>query len=77
MKLLCKIKGEHDWLLDHGSDHGARREFITVTDVCLRCGHQRTLLPYGRCLGDHPIADHYDQDGHLKSFAPCPAGGPA
>ena len=72
MKLLCRMKGQHDWLLDH-----ERREFIPMTDVCMRCGHQTQLLPYGRCLGDHPIADHYDQDGHLKDFAPCRLGGPA
>lgn len=70
MKLLCKIKGEHDWFPDNG-----RSEFIPLAEVCLRCGHQRTLLPFGRCLGDHPIAEHYDKDGHVKPFD-CPAGGP-
>lgn len=70
MKLICTLF-EHDWLLSQ-----ERREFFPITDVCLRCGHQRALLPYGRCLGDHPIADHYDKDGHVKAFEPCPAGGP-
>lgn len=71
MKLLCKVTGEHRWLLN-----SERREFVPIVDVCTRCGHQRHLLPWGRCLGEHPLADHYDKEGRVKDFEPCTAGGP-
>lgn len=42
---------------------GAQREFIPLTDTCLRCNQTRTLLPWGRCLCGQRLADHYDDTG--------------
>ena len=59
-KTLCERKG-HDWFPD-----ATVREFIPLTDYCLRsgCNRMRVTLPYGTCMGagGHPIRDHYDPE---------------
>lgn len=62
----CERKG-HDWFPPFGP-----REFIPVNAICLRCRTPRTCLPYGQCLSGHPIAEHYDEDGHPIPHATCP-----
>lgn len=49
----CNRKG-HDWFPDE-----ERREFIPVVVTCLRCTATKTMLPYGQCLGGHPMVEHY------------------
>lgn len=70
MKWQCRRKG-HDWLLPDKP-----REFIPVTDFCLRCNERRAQLPWGWCLGwrgsGHPIAEHYDQYGQIVHHPTCP-----
>lgn len=62
-KTKCERKG-HDWLLH------LQQEFIPSIDVCLRCGKKRKILPWGWCLGGHPIHEHYLDD----SDVPHPVG---
>lgn len=66
MRWRCKRKG-HDWFPNLGM-----REFVPQQDICLRCGTVRTLLPYGTCLGGHPLAEHYDDEGHMVPHRWCP-----
>lgn len=66
MKRRCR-RGEHDWFPDLGA-----KEFIPLGDICLNCPAMRMTLPWGQCLGKHPIADHYDQMGQLVPFPNCP-----
>ena len=49
----------------------AAREFLPVLNVCLRCKARVAVLPYGLCLGGHPLADHYDADGMPVQLAAC------
>lgn len=58
---------QHEWFPGYG-----HREFIPTTQICLRCHDERTLLPWGQCLGGHPIAQHYDQDGQPFELPNCP-----
>lgn len=75
----CRRKG-HDWLLGHALREGVSTppagtrgaEFIPVLDLCLRCGAKETTLPWGWCLGDHPLAEHYDAEGELVEHPTCP-----
>lgn len=53
-----------------------RREFLPMPNICLRCNAQQVLLPYGHCLGGHPIAEHYDDKGLPVEVPQC-VGGPA
>lgn len=55
MSLFSRCWRDHKWFPDLG-----RQEFIPVQDVCLRCRAVRTHLPWGECLGGHPIQDHYE-----------------
>ena len=57
---------KHDWFPNHDS-----REFIVTTDVCLHCDATRVLLPYGYCLNDHPLREHYDEYGRLIQISWC------
>ena len=65
----CRRRG-HDWF-----PNLVAREFIPTADLCFRCRARRTLLPWGRCITGHPIADHYDPRGNLIAVAGC--AGPA
>ena len=74
----CRRKG-HDWLLSRAANYSPSRpgaEFIPVDDICLRCGARRTTLPWGWCLGDHPIAEHYDPEGNPTEPLTASARGP-
>lgn len=53
MRIICRWR-DHDWF-----PNIERMEFLPVQDVCLRCNAKRTQLPWGECLGGHPIAEHY------------------
>lgn len=57
---------DHTWFPDLG-----QREFIPMHEVCLKCRASRVLLPWGQCLGGHPIHEHYDQDGELQDVPGC------
>lgn len=63
MKLRCRLF-DHDWFPD-----AEAREFLPVEVRCLRCGAEEVRMPYGQCLGGHPIAEHYIFD----SATPNPA----
>jgi hypothetical protein len=70
---ICRRKG-HDWF-----PPVERREFLPWESVCLRCGEKNVELPWGLCIGAgavgaHPLAEHYDSQGHLVHLT-CP--GPA
>lgn len=67
MKLFCKVFG-HKWFLGRGSFS----EFVPVPDRCLRCSKKRVVLPWGDCLGEHPLAEHYDEEGRLVLVDGCP-----
>lgn len=62
----CAQRG-HDWF-----PMLAAREFIPVSNVCLRCGEENVMLPWGQCLSGHPIAEHYDAAGQLVTLEECP-----
>lgn len=62
----CRRKG-HDWF----PDREEASEFIVITQVCLRCHARRALLPWGECLGGHPIREHYNRYGHPKPVMGC------
>lgn len=73
---LCRRRG-HDWF-----PAASAREFIPVMNICLRCGENRYVMPWGQCLGGHPMAEHYDVDsfGELVRFdrlPQCVSNGPA
>lgn len=70
LKTKCERKG-HDWFPGVGP-----REFIPTSDICFRCKAKRTHLPWGQCLGGHPLADHYDMQGTLTKVPGCRTGGP-
>jgi len=36
---------------------------MPATSVCLRCPATTITMPYGDCIGGHPIVDHYDFTG--------------
>lgn len=65
----CQRRG-HKWFPAIGP-----HEFIVDHDYCLRCKTHRVTLPWGQCLGDHPIAEHYDALGRLVAHPDC--GGPS
>ena len=56
MNLICRWR-DHDWF-----PNLVRSEFLPLQDICLRCGARRTQLPWGQCLGGHPMAEHYQHD---------------
>lgn len=62
----CARRG-HDWFPNLGPS-----EFIVQEDFCLRCAMHRVFLPTGQCLGGHPLADHYDNEGAPVPVAGCP-----
>jgi hypothetical protein len=66
------FRHEHDWFPNIEPS-----EFLPLVDICLsgRCTARRVSLPYGQCLGGHPIAEHYGVDGSLVPHPVCP--GPA
>lgn len=69
---VCRRRG-HDWFPDEEP-----REFIPVLNICLRCQQSRVVLPYGECLGGHPLAEHYDLTGwRLGPAENCASGGPS
>lgn len=60
----------HEWFPDIEP-----REFIPVHQICVRCDKPRVLLPWGQCLRDHPIAEHYwpgTMLAHETSTCPAP-----
>lgn len=67
------FRHKHDWF----PDLNPPMEFIPTIDICLRswCKARRVNLPWGQCLGGHPIAEHYDAEGELIPHALC-LGGP-
>lgn len=65
----CERRG-HDWF----PNARGPREFIPVSDVCFRCQIRRVFLPTGRCLYNHPIAEHYDAHGERVLLESCPNG---
>lgn len=76
-KRICRRKG-HEWLLSHAAKYISDQpgsEFIPVHDICLRCGEKTVTLPWGECMGEHPLAEHYDAEGGLVEHPSCP--GPA
>jgi hypothetical protein len=56
-RLVCQFV-EHDWF-----PHPVEREYIPTISECLRCDARQVTMPYGSCLGGHPIQEHYDLDG--------------
>lgn len=63
---LWKRCPPHDWFPRIG-----RREFIVTHDICLRCSEERMIKPWGDCLGGHPIAEHYDEEGLPHPVGEC------
>lgn len=49
------------------------RQFLPLVNVCLRCRTHQVLLPWGECLRGHPVAEHYDPEGHLQPHPTCGA----
>lgn len=71
MKWRCRREG-HDWFPDWSTS-----EYLPRVDMCIRCRDTRVLLPWGECLGGHPIADHYEPSGEPAAPVPeCRTGGP-
>lgn len=65
-KSKCE-RGGHDWFPNLPS-----MEFNPMMDVCLRCGAQRAVMPWGECARTwHPIAEHYQP----TSTIPIPTPG--
>lgn len=64
----CALRG-HAWY----ATRATAREFVPVRRACLRCGTEDALLPWGSCLGGHPIAEHYDATGHQIVHPSCPS----
>jgi hypothetical protein len=62
---------KHDWFPNHPP-----REFIVTTDVCMHCDATRVLMPYGPCLGGHPIAEHFNAEGRMVTVPNCTTKGP-
>lgn len=56
-RLICWFAG-HKWFPPVQA-----REWMPATSVCLRCPATTITMPYGTCLGGHPVVDHYDLDG--------------
>jgi len=56
----------HQWLLPREA-----REFLPVTNYCMRCSARETYPPTGMCLGNHPLAEHYDAVGNLIAIDHC------
>jgi hypothetical protein len=52
------------------------REFIPTMAICLRCTATVWTLPWGECLGGHPIREHYNEAGDLVELPSCRCGGP-
>ena len=67
----CRRKG-HQWFPD-----APVSEYLCLVDVCLRCGDIDIKKPWGMCLGGHPLADHYDDDGNQQPALGCSIGAPA
>lgn len=65
-RALCERRG-HDWFPDNEP-----REFIPSATLCLRCGEHKVMLPWGTCLREHPLREHYDEAGKLVLHAYCP-----
>lgn len=61
----CERRG-HDWFPGHGP-----HQFVACTDVCLHCKATRLHKPWGECLGRHPLAEHYADDGRVLPAALC------
>lgn len=60
----CERRG-HDWFGRSVS------EYVASTAICLRCGVFDYALPWGECLGGHPLAEHYrvDEEGLVVGAA--------
>ena len=52
------------------------REFIPVYSMCVRCPATEITMPWGDCLGGHPIVEHYDLLGteHELPSEKCSVG---
>lgn len=58
---------QHDWFPDLEPS-----EFLPIGARCLECGASRMYLPYGQCLGGHPLAEHYDEHAEIVEHPTCP-----
>lgn len=56
-RLICWLRG-HDWFPPIQA-----REWLPVKSGCLRCSATTLTMPYGECLGGHPVVEHYDLAG--------------
>lgn len=71
-RLICWAVG-HEWF-----PSSSPREYIPVFAQCLRCPATQIVLPYGECLGGHPMVEHYDLMGmeHELPREKCRTGRP-
>lgn len=66
----CKARG-HDWFPPPRSS-----EFLPIRSSCMRCRVETVSKPYGMCLGGHPIAEHYNDQGVEIPVPHCTTGRP-